>query len=434
MAKKKLIVVSFDAMIREDLDNTQFQPGLDWMMREGARVDHMRSLYPSLTYPCHVSMASGCYPDKHGVTLNEHRLPGVKNPPWLHMHDAVRVEDILDACKKAGMVTASVGWPVSGNHPSADYLIDEMWPKDTGDAAAFRRAYEETGTAPALYDAVVAPHIWQRLGRRHPDSSYFYTDCACDIIRLYKPDLLMLHVANMDHYRHGEGVMNERLRMAAYECDRMIQSLIFATRQAGVYDQTNFVVTSDHGQMNIVRYVKPNLLLKRHGFMSTDAAGNVTDWRAWCCSAGMSAQITLKDPQDKQLHEEVYALLCRARDEGVWGISEVYTNEETRALEHLDGDFSFVIESDDYSSFSRDWREPYAVNCPLDTFGRKAGSHGFYPDKGPKSPFICCGPAFRKGAVLDSARLVDGAPTYARVLGVELPQADGRVLEELLAE
>lgn len=64
--------------------------------------------------------------------------------------------------------------------------------------------------------------------------------------------------------------------------------------------------------------------------------------------------------------------------------------------------------------------------------GHFYGSHGYHPDKGPKMAFIGRGPAFRKGAVLESARLQDQAPTYARILGVSLPDPDGRVMEELL--
>ena len=39
---------------------------------------------------------------------------------------------------------------------------------------------------------------------------------------------------------------------------------------------------------------------------------------------------------------------------------------------------------------------------------------------------------YAKGAVLSGAELVDGAPTYAKVLGVELKNADGRPLTELI--
>ena len=59
-------------------------------------------------------------------------------------------------------------------------------------------------------------------------------------------------------------------------------------------------------------------------------------------------------------------------------------------------------------------------------------THGHLPDKGPQPIFCAKGPAFCDDVVMERANLVDEAPTYAKVLGVELRDADGKVLEELL--
>lgn len=127
----------------------------------------------------------------------------------------------------------------------------------------------------------------------------------------------------------------------------------------------------------------------------------------------------------------MYNLLKEKRDEGVWGISEVYTREEFQKM-HLDGEFCFVVETDGSTSFEQDWQGPFAKPTQLTITGRVGGNHGFHPDKGPRPPFIACGPAFLKGAVIPNAELVDGAPTYAKVMGVELPCADGNVITKLL--
>ena len=52
--------------------------------------------------------------------------------------------------------------------------------------------------------------------------------------------------------------------------------------------------------------------------------------------------------------------------------------------------------------------------------------------KGPQPVFVAKGPDFRENVTLETCSLVDEAPTYARLLGVELPGADGRALEEFL--
>ena len=65
-------------------------------------------------------------------------------------------------------------------------------------------------------------------------------------------------------------------------------------------------------------------------------------------------------------------------------------------------------------------------------YGYTEGDHGYHPDKGPRPPFIAFGPDINKGIILESAELVDGAPTYAKILGIEMPDVDGRVLSELI--
>ena len=48
--------------------------------------------------------------------------------------------------------------------------------------------------------------------------------------------------------------------------------------------------------------------------------------------------------------------------------------------------------------------------------------------------FIAKGPAFKAGAYREHGRVIDEAPTYARILGDSLPEAEGCVMEDMLAE
>ena len=119
-------------------------------------------------------------------------------------------------------------------------------------------------------------------------------------------------------------------------------------------------------------------------------------------------------------------------EEGLYGISQVFTEPEIRERERLGGDFSFALESDGYTSFGDNWVRPAVIGYDQSDYRRGRATHGHLPDKGPQPVFVAKGPGFREGAELDACRLVDEAPTFARVMGVELPRADGRVLEELL--
>ena len=60
------------------------------------------------------------------------------------------------------------------------------------------------------------------------------------------------------------------------------------------------------------------------------------------------------------------------------------------------------------------------------------GTHGYEPELGPQPIFLAHGPAFKDGAALENAKLVDIAPTLAAVLGQTLTDAEGHCLTELL--
>ena len=419
-----------DALIFEDLEYLKKKPTFGMLISEGAMVERMRSIYPSLTYPCHTTMVTGCYPDKHGI-VNNTFFTLDKDPPWIFDHSNVKCEDIHDVCKKAGLMTASVGWPVTGNHKSVDHLVNECWPEKGAPTEAYKEAYLKNGTSERLFDEAVAPYLFMRVGRKQPGSSWFLIKISSDIIRLYKPDILTIHIGNVDSYRHKTGVFSDLVRRGLDECENMMVELIQAVKDAGVFENTNFVVTADHGQLNTARTVNLNRLFASEGLIKTKGDGSVEDYDAWCLESGMSAQIYLKDPNDEKSKQKVYDLLKEKRDEGLWGISEVYTREEFN-MTRLDGDFSFVVETDGSTSFGNDWTGAYAKAETLSLCGCIGGNHGYHPDKAARPPFIAYGPDFIKGAVLSGAELVDGAPTYAKVLGVELKNADGRPLTELI--
>lgn len=426
----KLIVISLDALIYEDLDYLIKKPTFRMLVENGARVNRMHSIYPSLTYPCHTTMVTGCYPKKHGI-VNNTQAALEKDPLWFFEHANVKCGDILDSCKKACLKTASVGWPVTGHHKSVDYLVNECWPSSDAPIEEYKEAYLANGTPQWLFDEVVAPVLWMRVGRKQPDSSFFLTKISAEIISKYQPDILMLHVGNVDSYRHKTGVFSDMVTRGLDECENMVAMLVQATKDAGVFEHTNFVVTADHGQLNTTRVANLNSLFASLGLIDVDCNGEIKDYQAWCKGSGMSGQIYLKDPDDKALNEAVYTLLKEKQAEGTWGISKVYTKEELKEM-HLDGAFSFMVETDGCTTFGDAWLEPVVEPFPCAPEAEHRGNHGFHPDKGPRPPFVGFGPDFAPGVVLQNAELVDGAPTYAKLLGVDLPGADGRALEELL--
>ena len=173
--------------------------------------------------------------------------------------------------------------------------------------------------------------------------------CAADVIREYAPEVMFVHNGNIDHQRHVTGVFSSAVISALDIVDEEIGQLGEALEAAGVLDDTNFVLTSDHGQRQIVRTVKLNVYLKEAGFIETDERGKVKNWKAYSFSNAMSSLIYLKDPGDRETADRVYELLRKLCDEGIYGIGQVLTKEEVKEKWHLDGDFTWVVESDGYT-------------------------------------------------------------------------------------
>lgn len=436
---KRLLVFSVDAMVREDVDKLMKMPNFGSVMKDSCQITHVRTVYPSITYPAHTSIATGCYPNKHGIVSNFEFTTVDKEQNWLWDHRHVKVEDLFTLAKRAGYSTGAVFWPVTGNHPDIDYLLNEYWMPHADDTleSSFRRAgSSEEVIQIALKHEGLLPESHYKTGRANfmiePYIDNFLIACACDIIAQYAPEVMFVHDGIMDGTRHKYGVFNNKTDEAIEFVDEQFGLLIDALKQAGVYEQTNIAVISDHGQLETKRIIKPNVYLRDHGFITTDDQGNVIDWKAFCLSDAMSDLVHLKDPSDKKTYDAVYNLLKEMAQEGVYGFNEVLTTAEINEREQLSGDFSFVLESDGYTSFSDDCLRPVIKNYDTTDYRFGRATHGYNPDLGPQPVFNAIGPDFKKNVIVERRPIIDETLTFAKLLGLEMPQAQGKVIEELL--
>ena len=437
--KKRILVFSVDAMVYDDLEYLSKQPNFKKYLAGGSIVKRIRSIYPTVTYPNHVSMATGCYADKTGVFSNYKFTTNSKEDTWQWFADSVKVKDIFTAAKEKGYTTAAIFWPVTGCHPDIDYLINEYWmPKKTD---TLESSFAEAGSSREVIE-IIKRHAdllhpdYVKTGRKnfmiHPYDDEFLIACAVDIIKEFKPEVTFVHNGQIDGIRHTTGAFTEALYPELDRVDKHIGQVCGALESAGVLDDTDIFLVSDHGQVDIKRTIKLNALLADHGLVDVNEKGKCVDYRAYCLSNAMSSLVYLKDPEDRELHDRVYKLLCELRDEGIYGFTKVYTRKEAAEEEHLDGDFSFVLESDGYTSFSDSCKRPLIAPVDLTDFRFGRATHGYFPDKGPQPTLVAKGPHIKEGVEIERRPIVDEAPTYARLLGAELPDAQGTSIDELL--
>lgn len=424
---KKLVIISLDACVTEDLEKFKELPTLSHMMKNGAVIKKINEIYPTFTYPSHTTMLSGVYPDKHGVTSNYRYIPGCINLPWNWYHTIVKCKDLMDRAKEAGMTTASISWPVMGKHPNVDYLVDEIWPLDPESGTdGLASVFLGSGTEQWLFESCVAPYADLRVRRRQPDTSWFSTFTASDIIREYAPDVTAIHLTLIDNYRHKSGVFSEMVTNGLKDADEMVRKIVEAVSYTGFLPVTDFAIVSDHGQMNIDRTANVNVLFRKAGLIDITADGEVKDYLAWCHAVGTSAHVEIKEKGDMITYGKVEELLREAAKDPDSGIGKVWTTAETEKNDHLSGDFSFVLETDGHTRFGNAWTGSYI------TESTDKATHGHHPGSAPSPFFIGYGPSFKEGAVMPEADLIDEAPTYAKILGIELPGADGRALTEII--
>lgn len=430
--RRHVIVISNDALVYDDLAYLQKLPNFSRIWDQTARVERVRSVYPSLTYPCHVTLMTGNYPARHGIVHNEMPTLLCRQSDWHTLRKDVRGSDLFDVAKAAGLRTAAVSWPVTGNHPSIDYLINECSPQTADESV--RDCYVRMGSCPAVLKNIVDVNLHLHRAGVHPYYDAFVYGCACSIIRAYQPNLLMIHPANIDGYRHSTGVFSDLVLHGLHEIDAWLGDIVKACEDTGIYEETDFFLVSDHGQLNIKRTLSLNAVLSENGLIDVNANGDINDFTAFAKSCALSAQIYLKDPEDEAARKRTQAVLQRLCDDGVYGIRRVYTAAEAASEEHVSGGFSFMLEGDGFTAFDNDWHRPLVRSAAFSDYRVGRATHGHQPDKGPQPTLMAFGPHIRAGVSLDQAALVDEAPTFARVLGLHMGDTDGTCLDALLRD
>ncbi len=435
--EKHMIVVSVDALVFEDLEYARTLPHFARLLDGCAMIERVRTIYPSVTHPVHATILTGAPAGVTGIVNNsifKPNAPDRDNKQWYNCLGEIKCDTILHAAKRAGLVTAVSTWPVTADGGDVvDYLVPSALNYYfEGRDADYLNVYREHGAKEELMPII--ERAVERYGYRdrHPEYDAFQVFCAAEILKRYRPNLLMVHPSDVDSKRHRGGVFGESVREALEHTDEWLGTLLDAVEEAGLTDTTDFVVLSDHGQINISRSISLNVYLVDRGYITLKPDGSIESWRAYVKSTGASAQIYLRDKTDAALKKEIYEMFSQMATEGIYGFEHILTEEEAREEYGLYGDFSFVLETDGYTSFAERLVRPVVSGFDFDDYRFGKGTHGHAPHKGPQPTFFAKGPSFVAGAVLKEGDILNHAPTLAAALGLELHDAVGRPVKEIL--
>lgn len=425
----KLFVFSIDALQTTDLEYLKNKKNFKKILDKCLLVKNVKEIYPTLTYPIHTSIITGVYPMQHGVFHNQKPSISHDNPDWSIMgsdwywySDNVKVPSLMDAANEANMETAAVLWPVmAGKKPK--HNLAEIWPnKDEDMFTTFSRACT-SDMMDLYYDKYLKNFDWEH----RTDMDSYGMEVTLDTIKRVKPDFMLVHVLGVDHIRHEYGDEGIMVQLELDRVDDFLGRVFQACEDAEIYEDVNFVILGDHGQIDIHTRFNLNILLAEYGLIKVDCDGNVSDYDAYSFSAGFSTHIMLKNKEDQKQKERVYRILRQISQDYSEYIGRIYTEEEAKREEGLEGDFTFVIESADHVVFDNAVKGDLIYHNSGTAKGYKA-MHGHHPSKGPKPPFIVYGAAIEDSKTIESASLLDECPTMAKLLGVNMPFAVGQSL------
>lgn len=412
--ERHLVLVSIDGLRPEFyLDGASPARELAALADRGARARAAEPVFPSVTYPNHASIVTGVRPARHGILFNVLFEPDGGRGRWYERAADLRATPIWEWARTAGLRTAAVAWP-STVGAAIDLLVPE---RDYFARRTPLDALLEAAT-PGLFDRLAQPPR-PRAFKDPVEWDEFVTRTAAAMIRDARPHLTLLHLVQLDHFQHRGGLRGAHVMPALARVDGHITLLLRALREAGIAERALLIVTGDHGFEDIRELVFPNEVLARAGLRGCPAAG--PGWQATAHVAGGAAAVFVEPRGDPGVIAKAETAL---RGEAP-GRYTVLTRRQLDDLGAMTGAALGIEAAPGYGlagSCGRGLTQP-----------RSGGTHGYLPSRpGMATGFIAAGAGVRAGTALERMRLIDVAPTAARLLGLTAPPVEGRVLDELV--
>lgn len=418
-AEPKVILISIDGLKGTTLASLPQRklntPNLNEFVEKGAVSEGLEGVFPTVTYPSHTTLVTGRSPAAHGIVGNtlfdpEHTMNGA----WYWYAEQIKVPTLWDAARQKGLRTAAVSWPVT-----VGATIDINFPEFRFPA----RTIEDR----MLFRVLSTPGLvaeFERVDGELPltgHDDHLRARMATYLIRTRKPDLLLVHFIDLDLKEHSYGPdAPEAFRVleAIDDCLGLIRKEV---RNAGMEQQTVFVIVSDHGFWPVQKAFNPGAVLTALGLAGSD--DQKANWRVAAYSNGGSFALIARDPNDREAIDLATKTFQRLQEEGIWGLGKIALRKELDLAQAYSGAFLAASMSEgymvSYSAAPASWVTPS---------GSTRGTHGFWP--GPvdlDASFAAFGngiPAKR----LPRGKLVDVAPTIAKLLGLTMTGVEGKNL------
>ncbi|KAI0154146.1 Phosphodiest-domain-containing protein [Xylariaceae sp. FL1272] len=221
------LIISLDGF-RADFLNRGLTPRLNAFIKEGVSPLFMTPSFPSVTFPNHYTLATGLYPESHGVVGNTFWDPALKDefyytdpkksldPKWWGG------EPFWVTAELQGVRTAVHMWPGSEAH------IHNMDP-------SFLDRYNGDEKLGKKVDRIL--EFLDKPGLENPD-----LDVADS-----RPQIIAAYVPNVDADGHRYGPNSTQIRKTISKVDSMLDDIFHGLEQRNLTDIVNVIIVSDHG-------------------------------------------------------------------------------------------------------------------------------------------------------------------------------------------
>lgn len=419
------IVVSLDAVGSRDFEFLKEQPNMKELLKDASYSTQVSSVYPSITYPAHTSIVTGHYPGTHGIVNNLKLQPLMDNPDWFWKIKDVRKPTFYEEAEKNGIRTAALLWPVTGG-AHISYNLPEILPNRPWQNQI--SVSMRNGTVPYELD-LNSRFGYLRDGVKQPQLDNFVQLSMLYTIRRYHPQLMLVHLTDVDTNRHLYGVDSPEAKEALKRHDKRIGELIEVLKEEGIYEKTALFILGDHSQMDVQHVLYPNYWLREKGLLEV-RDGKIRSFQAYAHNCDGSCYIYARKGLKKEVRQQIVQAVRELKEMFPEAVERIYTRREAEQM-GADGACACMMEA------GKGW---YFLN-EMDVLTAEAdqnsgrphmmkGTHGFHPDRpNYQTIFIAAGCGIRKNINIGRMSLVDEGPTIAARLGISLGETAGRTLD-----
>lgn len=355
---------------RWDYNKIYDTPNLNKLAEEGVKADRMISSFPTITFPNHYSIATGLYPDHHGLINNSFAAPDLGL--FYRMGDRAAVENpafyggepVWVTAEKQGALSASFFWvgseaPVAGMHPS-------YWKK-----------YDENVTYEERIDTVIK---WLSYPLQK------------------RPELVTLYFDEPDATSHDFGPVSPVTGKVVHRLDSLIGVLRYKLSELPEAAKINLIVVSDHGMASVTSEKYINI----KGLVPNRMIASIT---------GGNPVYMINAAEGKK--DSVLILLNKSKGLKAYNKSELPSKWHYGTNPRIP---EIVVVAD--SSWS--------IGTRPDGSSIRKGAHG-YDNANPDmfSIFYATGPAFKKHFRFDTLNNVDVYNLVCRILNIKPSENDG---------